>query len=194
MSQLGKVRPTTSKVLESLLATLEEVWPQARVLDLFAGNGTLGKAALERGAAAVVFVEGHPSVAARLRRWPQSQLVTGRLPGALARVEGRFEVVLADPPYGAPEGPECLERLEAYVEEAGWVVFEHHHKDPYPDRAGQLSLWKRRRFGETALSYYRKGPLPGPQLGKGPFQGPGTPSGGGQEAMTDHSGQGDGAT
>jgi 16S rRNA G966 N2-methylase RsmD len=34
-SDLGKVRPTTGKVLESILATLAPFLPEARVLDLF---------------------------------------------------------------------------------------------------------------------------------------------------------------
>lgn len=122
----------------------------ARVLDLFAGTGALGKDALKGGAAEVVFVEADKRSAAALRAEGLS-LVEGRLPGALSRVKGRFSLVLADPPYGAPEGPETLKALTPFLEPGALVIFEHHHKDPYPDEG----LEERRRYGETALSFYR---------------------------------------
>ena len=100
---LGKVRPTTGKVLESILSTLDDYWEGARVLDLFAGSGTLGLAAQEHGAREVVAVEGHSRVAAPLRK--KLQLIVGILPAALSKVTGPFDIILGDPPYGVPEGP-----------------------------------------------------------------------------------------
>ena len=153
-NRLGDVRPTTSKVRESLLATLSEIWPGARVLDLFAGTGSLGLAAIDEGAAEVVFVEGHHRVARGIRVAKPHRVVHGALPAALARLDGPFDIVLADPPYGVPEGPASLKALPPLLVEGAWVVFEHHHKDPYVVPEG-LELWRCRRFGETALSYYR---------------------------------------
>lgn len=150
---LGKVRPTTGKVLESILATLDPYWEGARVLDLFAGSGTLGRAALQAGAAEVVFVEGHAKVAAALRG--QGKVLVGVLPSSLTRLEGPFDVVLGDPPYGAAEGPTTLTALGPLLAPGAWICWEHHHKEAYPDQFGACHLWRRRRFGETALSYYR---------------------------------------
>lgn len=121
-----------------------------RVLDLFAGTGALGKDALAGGASEVVFVEGDRRSAAALRV-EGLRVVEGRLPGVLTRLKGPFDLVLADPPYGAPEGPETLAALRPLVAEGALAIFEHHHKDPYPDEG----LEDRRRYGETALSFYR---------------------------------------
>lgn len=153
-----KVRPTTAKVRESLMAILAEQLEGARVLDLFAGSGSLGLASLAQGASEVVFVEGDPKVAQQLRArlTPACRLVTGKLPQALGRLKGSFDVVLADPPYDAPHGPRCLERLGPLLNQAAVAVFEHHHKQDYPETLGGLELYRRERHGETALSFYRK--------------------------------------
>ncbi|MBI3925801.1 MAG: RsmD family RNA methyltransferase [Armatimonadetes bacterium] len=157
MGRSRSVRPTTAKVLESLMASLAPELPGARVLDLFAGTGALGLAALAHGASELVAVEADPVQARFLGTVLPggARLVRGRLPGALARLRGRFSVVLADPPYGDPAGPATLEQLAPHLESQAVVVFEHHHKDPYPDQPAGLRLERRRRFGETALSYYR---------------------------------------
>lgn len=50
-------RPITDRVKETLFQRLGDVVAGARVLDVFAGTGTLGLEALSRQAASVVFVE-----------------------------------------------------------------------------------------------------------------------------------------
>lgn len=177
-STLGDVRPTTGKILESIRSTLMDFWPEARVLDLFAGTGSMGKAALDEGAREAVFVEGHSKVAGQIKPGPQGLVITGRLPLALGKLQGTFDIIFADPPYGAPEGPVCLAQLAPFLAPEGWVVFEHHHKENYPDQVGGLALWKRRRFGETALSYYqhRQGGGDSPSTGQAEMTGQGEPS------------------
>lgn len=128
----------------------------ARVLDLFAGTGSLGRAALDHGASEVVFVEEDPRSLEVLIRalGPGGRVVRGRLPQALARVRGRFRVVLADPPYGSQDGPACLASLARLLEPGGVASFEHHHKQRYPEREGPLRRFRSERHGETALSFY----------------------------------------
>ena len=50
-------RPITDRVRETLFQRLGDVVGEARVLDVFAGTGTLGLEALSRHAASVVFIE-----------------------------------------------------------------------------------------------------------------------------------------
>ena len=152
---LGNVRPTTGKVKESLTATLAPYWEGARVLDLFAGSGSLGQAALDHGVSELVLVEGHTRVARQLSRdFKGCTVIAAILPLGLQRLEGSFDLVLADPPYGDPAGPATLAQLGPWVHDRTIVVFEHHHKDKFQDDYGFVKLWRRKRFGETALSYY----------------------------------------
>jgi 16S rRNA (guanine(966)-N(2))-methyltransferase RsmD len=55
--QGGATRPLTDRVREALFSSLGSEVIGARVLDLYAGSGSVGLEALSRGAASVVFVE-----------------------------------------------------------------------------------------------------------------------------------------
>ena len=111
-------RPATMKVRESvfsMLAARGVDFASARVIDLFAGSGSLGFEALSRGAAFACFVEKDAAAAGIIR---DNARAFGLGP-ALARVvvrnvntflrqepssilgdENGFNVVFVDPPYG----------------------------------------------------------------------------------------------
>ena len=59
-------RPFTGRAKEAVFSSLARFVPNADVLDLFAGSGSLGLEALSRGAASAVFVERDRSAAAVL--------------------------------------------------------------------------------------------------------------------------------
>jgi 16S rRNA (guanine966-N2)-methyltransferase len=159
-------RPTSDRVREALFMALEPL-RGGRVVDLFAGSGALGIEALSRGAAHADFVESDPAaraalfgnlaalgLAARARVWP---LV---LPRGLARLDAvlsQADLVLADPPYGGAPARETLRALGVPgVLRAGTkVVFEHHAKDELPERSGDLTLARARRYGETVVATYQ---------------------------------------
>ena len=50
-------RPAQARVRNSLFNILQHAIPEARVLDLFAGTGSVGLEALSRGAASCLFVD-----------------------------------------------------------------------------------------------------------------------------------------
>lgn len=173
-------RPFGDRVKQTLFAILEPDLPDASVLDLFAGSGAGGIEALSRGASKAVFVE-KDSVAARVvadnlartRMAERGFVIRGDVFAYLAGrapADGPFDVVLLDPPYASPESLErALARLGMPESEAtpqllkplAWVVAKHFWRTPPPDAAGLLASVRNRRFGETALTFYRRA-LPGP--------------------------------
>jgi 16S rRNA (guanine(966)-N(2))-methyltransferase RsmD len=160
-------------VKQTLFAILEPDLPGARVLDLFAGSGAGGIEALSRGAASAVFVERDPGavsvIEANLRATHlagSGALVVRADVGRLVRVGGRaiegatFDVVLVDPPY---EQTELLEMTlawlggpEAPVRPGARIVAKHFWRPPPPAVVGLLASERERRFGETALTFYRR--------------------------------------
>ena len=105
------VRPTPDLVRQAVFNSLGDRVVDARVLDLFSGTAALGLECLSRGAAGVLSLElsskharlladnvraaGLPAERHELR----VQDVFAALP-QLAAAGRRFELVLADPPYG----------------------------------------------------------------------------------------------
>jgi 16S rRNA (guanine966-N2)-methyltransferase len=163
-------RPLADRVKQTLFAILEPELPGADVLDLFAGSGAGGIEALSRGAASAVFVEKDQEAAAvidaNLRATglagPTVAVIRWDVVRWLAEpsVADAFDVVLVDPPYAEPE---LLGRVLAILGEPGAplspgarVVAKHFWRDRPPERIGMLAVERERRFGETALTFYRR--------------------------------------
>lgn len=167
----AQVRPTADRVKEALFSIIGSRVVGARVLDLYAGTGSLGIEALSRGAAAVTFVEHHPQALVALRRnlhecglQSQSEVRTCRVETFFARPSpGRlpYDLVLADPPYrdivaiqqwGQHLGDEL-------VTQEALLVVEHAHKSLPAPSVGRLPLTRTYTYGDTALSIYRASEL-----------------------------------
>jgi 16S rRNA (guanine966-N2)-methyltransferase len=163
-------RPMADRVKQTLFAILEPALRGARVLDLFAGSGAGGIEALSRGAATAVFVERDAGAAAAIKAnlerthldGPTVAVVRAEALTWLARatgsVAGPYDVVLLDPPY------ERTDLLLAALDHLGGgrilapgarVVAKHFWRDGPPARVGLLASVRERRFGETALTFYR---------------------------------------
>ncbi len=164
-------RPLSDRVKQTLFAILDPELDGARVLDLFAGSGAAGIEALSRGAAAAVFVEKDPGAVAII----EANLDAGRLAGPAATVvrsdvlawlrrteadRGPFDLVVADPPYGDVEllrrTLDALGAADAPLAAGARIVAKHFWRDRPPDRIGMLAAERDRRFGETALTFYRR--------------------------------------
>ncbi len=105
------VRPTPDLVKQAVFNSLGGRVVGARVLELFAGTGALSLECLSRGASAAVCVEKSARHADLLR---QNYAAAGFPPAALqvrvqdvfaalaqlAAAGDRFDLILADPPYG----------------------------------------------------------------------------------------------
>jgi 16S rRNA (guanine966-N2)-methyltransferase len=161
-------RPTADMAREALFNALFDVegW---RVLDLYAGTGAVALEALSRGATSAVCVEkARPALAALdenaaalgagpalvIRRQPVSAALS-----ALAREGASFELIFADPPYELAQDalPEILVAAGmGLLAEEGVVILEHRKSDPAPVAPEGLELQRTRKYGEAAMSWYRR--------------------------------------
>ncbi len=165
-----EARPTEGRVREALFSIWQEPLADgARVLDLFAGSGVVGLEAAGRGALAVVCVEGGRRAFSMLQgnrdRLGEALVELRRfeLPAGLAqlvaREEGPFDLVFADPPYRFSAYRDLLAGIEPLLAENGEVAIEHSARTPMAEEVGGLIRLDQRRYGESALSFYRHSPV-----------------------------------
>ena len=163
-------RPLADRVKQTLFGILEPDLVGAQVLDLFAGSGAGGIEALSRGASTATFVDKSQEAAAVIDANLHATGLAG--PGAAVvrwdvvrwlaepNVGTRFDVVLVDPPYAETELlPRVLALLgaaDAPLSPGARVVAKHFWRNKPPERIGMLAAERDRRFGETALTFYRR--------------------------------------
>jgi 16S rRNA (guanine966-N2)-methyltransferase len=163
-----EVRPTSDRVRESLFSILAGEIDGSSVLDLFAGAGTLGIEAVSRGAKFVTFVEMSSKVVGILKANLESLGIEDRTAvfagdvfealEELSRRRSRFGVVFIDPPYYKGTAQRAVEALarSGLVGEGGTVVVEHESRRLPLEEYNGLKLSRRVKFGETAVSIYRR--------------------------------------
>lgn len=138
------------------MSIVNPLLPGAVVGDLCAGSGALGLEALSRGAAHAEFVENAPASLAVLRRNVEalgagaSATIRGGDAFAVASERGAdpYDVAFADPPY---QGGLAMRLAELWLRApfARVLGIEHDSHETLPGTPD------RRRYGTTALSFYR---------------------------------------
>lgn len=150
----GGTRAATDRIRETLFGILEPALADARILDLFAGAGTLGIEALSRGAAHATFVEQAPKAIAALRKNLESTGLTARATvvraNALTFLDGpvRADIAFCDPPFAdvAAHGAAL-----AKVAAPGRLVVARALRKHLPDIPPTLRVSRRKEIGEETL-------------------------------------------
>jgi len=161
-----KLRPTIERVRETLFNILGQEVVGKRVLDLFAGVGTLGIEALSRGAQYCIFVESSRACLKALQENLTRLNLTGRasvirrpFPQALRYLNGiaSADIIIADPPYEGGWVQRVVEKLEASSLSRldTLLVLQHHRKESFVLNVERESLLKQRRIGDTTLSFIK---------------------------------------
>jgi 16S rRNA (guanine966-N2)-methyltransferase len=159
-----QTRPTSAQVRAALFNLIGQSCEDWRVLDCFAGSGALGFEALSRGAQAAVFVESHRLALQALRRNVADlgldasvQIIASAAQQGLARCQGPFDLILADPPYhlaidGEPSYLWIAKQIDQrrLLASGGWLIIEAPVEPPSLQLA-HLVLRDVRRYGDTVL-------------------------------------------
>ncbi|MGD0338433.1 MAG: 16S rRNA (guanine(966)-N(2))-methyltransferase RsmD [Bacteroidota bacterium] len=159
------VRPATDRVRESLFNILNNRIriAGAKVLDLFAGSGSVGIEALSRGAERAVFVEqAYPAVRVieeNLRMLGESasrraEVIRGNAFRYIKESIESFDLVFVDPPYALKHSemlPILLVEHER-IARNGIMVMEHTKKFSFPSSPKYI-IDDQRVFGMTVVSF-----------------------------------------
>jgi 16S rRNA (guanine966-N2)-methyltransferase len=166
------VRPTPDLVRQAVFNSLGSVVDGAAVLDLFSGTGALGLECLSRGASRVVSVE----LSGAHARYIRENVLRLGLPKdrhelrvqdvfaalrQLVSLPGRFDLVMADPPFGPKTAGKRSEsasqrlmeapELGVLLAEGGLLVLGHARRDG----VSVPEVWEERRVLEHGDSVFR---------------------------------------
>jgi 16S rRNA (guanine966-N2)-methyltransferase len=165
------LRPTMDMVRGAIFSSLADAVPGKRILDLFAGCGSLAIEALSRGAASAILVDSDRKACACIEQNLQKTRLTASV---ICSDVFRFlktqlainiaDVIFADPPYAKKPGDtdyasELLrhESLPRMLQTDGILVLEV----ATAWRCPPLESWeliKRKRYGSTEVVYLRRTP------------------------------------
>jgi 16S rRNA (guanine966-N2)-methyltransferase len=160
-------RPTADRIREAIFNILASRVPEAIVLDLFAGTGTLGLEALSRGAQRAIFIEANKHALSVLRR---NIKVTGlenkaiiiqwnilKNLNCLQSLDPGTSLVFMDPPYDEHLIEPTLFNLHdsGCLRANACVTIEHSQSETIPQGELPFHQVDQRSYGKTLVSFLR---------------------------------------
>ncbi len=132
-----------------------------RVLDAFAGSGSLGLEALSRGAREAVFVERDRQAQKVIQENIKTLNVGGRAKLIQASVSSwsdtsldeKFDLIFADPPYNDLQ-LSTVKKLINHMQPKGLMILSYPGRESAPTVNGVVVVDKR-SYGDAALAFYR---------------------------------------
>jgi len=169
-------RPTSARARESIFSRLavRMDFRGVRVLDIFAGSGSLGIESLSRGAAQATFVDSSRGAAAAIRAnlaglglGDRARVMVSdvrRALGELGRSHESFDLVFVDAPFKDDMSAQVLALLGEFqlVAPGGWVVMEQSKRAPAAPpapKAHECAFVA--TIGDHRIAFYRR-PNPAP--------------------------------
>ena len=164
-------RPTSARARESIFSRLAVRMDLAdvRVLDIFAGSGSLGIESLSRGAGHVTFVDSSRDAAAAIRAnlaelgfVDHARVIISDVRRALGELGGAhdaFDLVFVDAPFKDDMSAEVLTLLGDFglVAPGGWIVVEQSKRAP---EASPAPIGHERvsvaTIGDHRIAFYRR--------------------------------------
>jgi len=158
------LRPTASRVRETLFNWLSEDIRGSHCLDLFAGTGALAFEALSRGAASATMIESSPKIADLLRS------SADLLDAADARIDcasalsflshtanKRYDIVFLDPPFSDDLVEECCQLLHSndWLADCAAVYIEQDKSRPLPSLPTGWTITKNKTAGHVRFVLVR---------------------------------------
>ena len=159
---IANLRPTASRIRETIFNWLMHDIRDATCLDGFAGSGALGFEAISRGAKSVTFVEKNPAINKALQKTALSfaeddiKIINSDLEKFLKNTSTQFDIIFLDPPFNFPFPIACVNLLEKsnLLREDGLLYVEY--KSDVDLNSACWQPLKSKSSGQINYALYRK--------------------------------------
>ncbi|MBS3738749.1 MAG: RsmD family RNA methyltransferase [Psychroflexus sp.] len=156
------VRPTTDRAKEALFNILYHsyILDELKVLDLFAGIGSISLEFASRGTRDITAVDQHRGCTDFISQTTQQlgidmTVKTQEVIDFLETSENRFDIIFADPPYemGEEEFYKLIHTVMAkkQLNDNGILIVEH---SKHTDLSGHPNFDQKRQYGHSVFSWF----------------------------------------
>lgn len=165
-----ETRPMMDRVKETIFNVLGTDVQNRRVLDLFAGSGSLGIEAISRGAKSVTFVESSTvpcqiirdnllSLGINRAQWEILGRPVTQALRHLSNRKRRFDLIFLDPPFNRDFIKKILRLIGHFdiVELGGMVVYQRARQENLPENIPNLHLIKEKAIGQAYIGFFIAG-------------------------------------
>ncbi|MBE8222225.1 MAG: 16S rRNA (guanine(966)-N(2))-methyltransferase RsmD [Bdellovibrionales bacterium] len=161
------IRPTMSKVKETLFNKIQLKINGAKVLDLFSGTGSLGIEALSRGAVSVDFVEQHPSSVKILKENIKLIKIEDEInifkKDVFSFLDKKdficdWDIILIDPPFTQKLADKVMTAISTlnFNKQDAIIIIESSKHEVIKDSYLEWGLQDQKNFGDKKLSFYSR--------------------------------------
>jgi len=157
------VRPTTDLAKESLFNILDNhvYFEDIRVLDLYAGTGSISYEFASRGTQKIISVDIHPgcvrfiSETATQLGFDRMKAIRSSAIGFLNHCSEKFDLIFADPPYELEGIEEVINIVfdRQLLHDGGWLIIEHAKGK---DFSTFPNFFQHRNYGKVNFTFFRK--------------------------------------
>jgi 16S rRNA (guanine966-N2)-methyltransferase len=155
------VRPTSERARQAFFNIVSDRISGAKFLDLFAGSGVFSFEAVSRGASAATAVDSErrsvEAIARTAKEWNAPvTAVTGDVLRTLAKLNGTFDIVYADPPYDYDAYDDLLAAIDFLrLAPEPVVAIEHRRRtNPFTNEPSRLRFQRRAEYGEVWITFF----------------------------------------
>jgi len=146
------LRPTPSRVRETLFNWLDQDLTGKVCLDLFSGSGIIGFESLSRGASSVVMVEKSPQVFKMIqenKKLLQAEKAQLHFMDALLFLQNsnaKFDIIFCDPPFNEGWADKLFPQLVNHLTKDGLIYFE---SESVLIEQSEFNVLKKRKAGNV---------------------------------------------
>lgn len=159
-------RPTLDRVKEAMFSMIQNRIPDAEVLDVFAGTGSLGLESVSRGANYCYLVDRNPVTFERLKKNVENigfannckclNMDSYEALSFLSKKNKVFDIIFIDPPYFKDMIPKAIEMISEgkLLHSDGIIVTKIDSAEKIYEGNGEIQLIKHRKYGNTTVCLY----------------------------------------